>query len=91
MNFSGEKAFEYMKKLAVDIGSRPSGTDAERRSAEWIQSELKRLGLDARIEEFDAFTGSVIAKKLEVLKPYKAEVACEVMPLSGSTGAGGEK
>ena len=89
MNFSGEKAFEYMKKLAVDIGSRPSGTDAERRSAEWIQSELKRLGLDARIEEFDAFTGSVIAKKLEVLKPYKAEVACEVMPLSGSTGAGG--
>ena len=89
MNFSGEKAFEYMKKLAVDIGSRPSGTDAERRSAEWIQSELKRLGLDARIEEFDAFTGSVIAKKLEVLKPYKAEVACEVMPLSGSTGTGG--
>ena len=28
MNFSGEKAFEYMKKLAIDIGSRPSGTDA---------------------------------------------------------------
>ena len=78
-----------MKKLAVDIGSRPSGTDAERRSAEWILSEFKRLGLDARIEEFDAFTGSVKAKKLEVLEPYRAEVPCEVMPLSGGTGPKG--
>ena len=89
MSFSGEKAFEYVKKLAVDIGSRPSGTDAERRSAEWILSEFKRLGLDARIEEFDAFTGSVKAKRLEVLEPYRAEVPCEVMPLSGGTGPKG--
>ena len=89
MSFSGEKAFEYVKRLAVDFGPRPSGTDAERRSAEWILSELKRLGLDARIEEFDAFTVSVLEKKLEVLEPYEAEVACEVMPLSGSTEAMG--
>jgi aminopeptidase YwaD len=89
LSFSGEKAFGYMKKLAVDIGSRPSGTEAERRSAEWILSEFKRLGLDAGIEEFDAFTGSVKAKKLEVLEPYRAEVQCEVMPLSGSTGPKG--
>jgi len=89
LGFSGEKAFEYMKKLAVDIGSRPSGTDAERRSAEWILSEFERLGLDARIEEFDAFTGSVKAKGLEVLEPYRTEVPCEVMPLSGSTGQKG--
>jgi hypothetical protein len=89
LSFSGERAFEYVKKLAVDIGSRPSGTDAERRSADWILSEFKRLGLDARIEEFEAYTGSVKAKKLEVLEPYKAEIPCEVMPLSGGTGAKG--
>ena len=57
MSFSGEKAFEYMEKLAVDIGPRPSGTETERKAAEWIMSEFKRLGYDARIEEFDAFTG----------------------------------
>jgi aminopeptidase YwaD len=89
LSFSGEKAFGYMKKLAVEIGSRPSGTEAERKSAQWILSEFKRMGFDARIEEFDAFTGKVVAQKLEVLKPYKAEIACEVMPLSGSTGAKG--
>ncbi len=89
MSFSGEKAFGYMKKLAEDIGPRPSGTETERKAAEWIMSEFKRLGYDSRIEEFDAFTGIIKAQKLEVLKPYKAEVACEVMPLSGSTGAKG--
>ena len=89
MSFSGEKSFEYMKKLAVEIGSRPSGTKAEKKSAEWIFAEFQRLGLEARIEEFDAFTGSVKSKKLEVLEPYKAEIPCEVMPLSGSTGLNG--
>jgi aminopeptidase YwaD len=89
LSFSGEKAYGYLKRLAVDIGSRPSGTDMERKSAEWILSEFKKMGLDARIEEFDAFTGKVIAQKLEVLNPYKGEVACEVMPLSGSTSSKG--
>jgi aminopeptidase YwaD len=85
LSFNGKTAFEYMKKLAVDIGSRPSGTTAERRSAEWILTEFKKLGLEARIEEFNAFTGIINAKKLEVVDPYKAEIPCEVMPLSGST------
>jgi hypothetical protein len=89
LSFSGKKAFQYMKKLAVDIGSRPSGTEMERRSAEWILSEFERLGLDAKTEEFDAYTAKVIAKKLEVLEPYKAEIPCEVTPLYGSTDENG--
>jgi aminopeptidase YwaD len=89
MSFSGEKAFEYLRKLAVEIGSRPSGTEAEKKSAEWISAEFQRLGLESKIEEFDAFTGGVESKKLEVLEPYKAEIPCEVMPLSGSTGPDG--
>ena len=89
MSFNGEKAFEYLKKLAVDIGPRPSGTDAERRSAEWILSEFKKLGLKAWYEEFEAFTGKVKAKKLEIIEPNRREINCEVMPLSGSTGPDG--
>jgi hypothetical protein len=85
LSFNGEKAFEYLKKLAVDIGSRPSGTNAERRSAEWILSEFKKLGLNAWFEEFEAFTGKVKKKKLEIIEPYRKEIYCEVMPLSGST------
>ena len=43
LSFNGEKAFEYLKKLAVDIGPRPSGTETERRAAEWILSEFKKI------------------------------------------------
>jgi acetylornithine deacetylase/succinyl-diaminopimelate desuccinylase-like protein len=89
LSFNGEKAFEYLEKLSVDIGTRPSGTDEERKSAEWILSELKKLGLDAWIEEFDAFTGKVTAQKLEVTEPFNREIKCEVMPLSGSTSPNG--
>lgn len=52
-------------------------------------SEFNKMGLKAWIEEFEVTTGRVISQKLEVLKPYKADVRCEVMPLSGSTGTEG--
>lgn len=89
MSFSGNRAFEYVKKLSEDIGPRPSGTEAERRAAEWISSEFRGIGLDARMEVFDAYTGNVISHSLEVLKPYKEEMACESTPLMGSTGPDG--
>jgi Iap family predicted aminopeptidase len=89
MVFSGENAYKYLQKLAVEIGSRPSGSEAERKAAEWIRSEFLRLGLDAKIEEFDVTSGRVLSKKLEVMEPYIEEVNCEVSPLSGSTGPDG--
>ena len=89
MSFSGDRAFEYVKKLSEGIGPRPSGTEAERRAAEWINSEFRSIGLDTKIEEFDAYTGNVISHSLEVLQPYKEEVACESTPLMGSTGPDG--
>lgn len=85
MKFSGEQAYYYLKKLALDIGPRPSGTDAERKAAEWILKEFQTMGLDPHIEEFEVTTGKVISQKLEVLEPYNQKVNCEVMPLSGST------
>jgi aminopeptidase YwaD len=89
MKFDGERAYNYLKKLAVDIGTRPSGSEAERRAAEWIASEFKAFGLNTSIAEFEAPTGRVISKKLSVLEPYEEEVDCEVMPLYGSTGPKG--
>jgi len=87
--FSGENAYKYLYKLAVEIGSRPSGSESEKKTAEWIQSEFLRLGLDAKIEEFDVTSSRVLSKKLEVVEPYLEEVCCEVSPLSGSTGPDG--
>jgi len=89
MVFSGENAYKYLQKMAVEIGPRPSDSEAEKRTAEWIRSEFLHLGPDAKIEEFDVTSGRVTSKKLEVLEPYQEDVGCEVSPLSGSTGPDG--
>lgn len=87
--FNGERAFGYLRKLAVEIGTRPSGSEKEKKAAEYIASEFKALGLETTVHEFEVTTGEVISKRLEVLEPYYEEVACEGMPLSGSTGPEG--
>lgn len=89
MNFKGERSYSYIQKLAVELGPRPSGTEAEKKAAEWILKGFRDLGLDAHIEEFDVITGKVISQKLEVIEPYNRKVNCEVMPLSGSTSPEG--
>lgn len=89
MKFDGERAYNNLKKLAVDIGTRPSGSEAEKEAADWIASEFRSLGLETSIAEFEAPTGKVRSKRLVVLEPYEEEVSCEVMPLSGTTGPDG--
>ena len=47
-----DRAFEHLRVLAVDIGIRPAGTDAEREAAEYIASQLRDAGYVVDIEEF---------------------------------------
>jgi aminopeptidase YwaD len=87
--FDGDRAFRDLEKMAVEIGTRPSGSKKEREAAEWITSQFEAIGLKTRIEEFEVTTGRVVSKSLEVLKPYKGELGCEVQPLYGGTGPNG--
>lgn len=46
-------AFDYVKKLSVDFGPRPVGSDANRATAEYLLNELKDIGLsEQRTDEF---------------------------------------
>jgi len=74
LNFNGERSYSYLQKLAVELGPRPSGTEAEKKAAEWILKEFHDFGFDAHIEEFDVITGKVISQKLEVIEPYNMKV-----------------
>ena len=87
--FDGERSFKQLEKLAVGIGTRPSGTEEERRAAEYVASEFEAMGLETAVEEFEATTARVVSKKLEVLEPYREDVPCEVMPLFGGTAPSG--
>ena len=87
--FDGERAFGDLEKLAVDIGTRPSGSNAEKEAAKWIASQFEAMGLKTTVEEFEVTTGRVVSQGLKVLDPYEEDVPCEVMPLYGGTGPEG--
>ena len=50
---SAERAFEYLRVLAVEIGERFAGTDAEREAAAYVASQLEAAGYVVTLEEFD--------------------------------------
>ncbi len=87
--FNGDKAFKHLERLAVEIGSRDSGSAEEREAAEYIASVFRGLGLKTSFQEFDVETGRVLKQRLEVLEPYVEEVECMALPLAGGTGPEG--
>ena len=52
-DFNVERTFEDTRVLAVDIGIRPAGTEAEREAADYIASQLRDAGYVVDIEAFD--------------------------------------
>ncbi|HUS79480.1 MAG TPA: M20/M25/M40 family metallo-hydrolase [Patescibacteria group bacterium] len=87
--FNGEKAFKHLEKLAVEIGSRNSGSENERKAAEYIESEFRALGLKTWLQEFEVETGEAVKQSLLVLEPYHEEIECSALPLAGGTGPEG--
>ncbi|MCS6817161.1 MAG: M28 family peptidase [Blastocatellia bacterium] len=53
--FSGERAFEHVRRL-VELGPRPVGSEAHARMRAYIVAELKACGLNVRVQEFRAQT-----------------------------------
>lgn len=91
IKFNGERAFKDLESLALEIGTRPSGSDREKDAAKWVASQFEALGLTTEIQEFEVTTGRVVSQSLKVIEPYQDEVRCEMMPLYGSTGLEGVK
>lgn len=50
--FSGERALADVRWLAEGIGSRPAGSDAERRAAEGLAERLRQLRYEVRLQPF---------------------------------------
>ncbi|HHY69111.1 MAG: M28 family peptidase [Bacillota bacterium] len=73
---------EILEKLAF---TRCAGTPEEEKAAEIICEEVKTLGLEPQIEEFDVLTYADDEAWVEVLQPYEAQYQCSALGLSGST------
>lgn len=47
-----DRAMEHIRHLAVEIGARPAGTEAEREAARYIADQLTEAGYETDLEEF---------------------------------------
>ncbi len=83
--FDGKRAYEHLKHLSLDIGSRLGGSESEREAANYIADYLRSLGLETRLQEFPVRTYSLVEKRLEVLEPTLGEIPCEVTWLMADT------
>lgn len=82
MKFSGFRAFDIAKDLNFE---RSSGTDGERKAAEYILSKLHDLGYKAVVEEFPVVTCNISECVVEVLEPSSKKITCLGVGLSGTT------
>ena len=72
--FNGERTFKDLEMLAVEVGSRPGGSEAEDKAVEYIASEFESLGLETSVQEFAISSGREVSKRLEVVEPFEEEI-----------------
>ena len=85
------RAYQYLTELSDDIGSRVTGSPAERKSEEWAVAKMKSMGLEnVHTEKYTIWRGwtrgSADAK---LLSPVARPLHVDAMGWVGSTAPGG--
>jgi len=84
-------AFEYLTELSDDIGSRVTGSPAERKSEEWGAAKMKAIGLEnVHLEKYTIWKGWTRGTaEAQLLSPTPHRLHVDAMGWTGSTVAGG--
>jgi aminopeptidase YwaD len=48
----GQRAYDHVKKLSVDIGPRVAGTPSEITARDYIRQTLESYGYDVTVQDF---------------------------------------
>lgn len=80
--FDAARALAHVRKLSVDIGSRPAGSAAERAAAQYIKSELAADGYDTSLQDFPVQVFVDVKTKLAVTAPEWRDL--DALAISGS-------
>jgi len=67
--FDPARAFAHVEALAVDIGSRPASSEAERQAALYLRDQLQGFGYEARLQPFAYDVFADAGSSLQVLSP----------------------
>jgi carboxypeptidase Q len=84
-------AFEYLTELSDDIGSRVTGSPAERKAEEWGAAKMKAIGLqNVHLEEYTIWKGWTRGTAdAQLLTPTQHKLHVDAMGWTGSTATGG--
>ncbi len=82
MNINGKRQFELLEKMSF---VRMGGTDEEMAAANILMDEIKAMGLEPVIEEFEIEDAELIAGELEVLAPFNKKYVVRAYKLSENT------
>jgi putative aminopeptidase FrvX len=77
--FDGTEAFRHLQVLAQEIGPRASGSENERKAAEYIAGQLREFGLSVRIDSFPVTIHRQKRTELWALdgEPYRINCAAQ--------------
>ena len=84
-------AFQYLTELSDDIGSRVTGSPAERKAEEWGAAKMKAIGLEnVHLEKYRIWKGWTRGSAdAQLLSPTAHKLHVDAMGWTGSTVAGG--
>src|SRR5215470_17789282 len=89
--FLNSHALQYLTELSDDIGSRVTGSPAERKAEEWGAAKMKAIGLEnVHLEKYTIWKGWTRGStEAELLAPTRRKLHIDSMGWTGSTAAGG--
>lgn len=85
IRFDGQRAYDHVEKMSVDIGPRLSGSEADRKTGGYIRHYFESLGLPVQEQEFEVETGELLDHRLEVLEPVLGVIPSRPILLTPDT------
>ncbi len=82
MPIDGARALDFLKKISFP---RLGGSEAEKKAASLIAGELRDIGLNPKVEEFEIWSFANPVAKVHILAPYRDEIKASALGLSGTT------
>lgn len=81
-------AFDYLKTLQTEVGTRRAGTQGERRAQEWLKAHCEALGLPVELDKF-AFISSEAYRPLNFLITIAWAAVSVILMFNGFQVLGG--
>ena len=67
--FDGNKCYEHVRKMSLEIGPRVSGSEGERQAMEYVKAQFESYGLKTWVGEFDVDNDRIQQATLEITDP----------------------